>query len=88
MGLFGKSKKERETEYMSRLDVPSCLCPLACRQHNRAFFHIINPHYLCIDCGPGTPSRPPRDAGAAGPPCIAYRFAAILCRRRAARNPP
>ena len=25
MGLFGKSKKERETEYMSRLDVPSCL---------------------------------------------------------------
>ena len=23
MGLFGKSKKERETEYMSRLDVPS-----------------------------------------------------------------
>ncbi|MCB5570113.1 hypothetical protein LIP72_02805 [Mediterraneibacter faecis] len=25
MGLFGKSKKERETEYMSRLDVPSYL---------------------------------------------------------------
>ena len=25
MGLFGKSKKEREKEYMSRIDVPSCL---------------------------------------------------------------
>ena len=25
MGLFGKSKKEREKEYMDRLDVPSCL---------------------------------------------------------------
>lgn len=25
MGLFGKSKKEREKEYMSKLDVPSCL---------------------------------------------------------------
>lgn len=25
MGLFGKSKKEREKEYMNRLDVPSCL---------------------------------------------------------------
>ena len=25
MGLFGKSKKEREKEYMKRLDVPSCL---------------------------------------------------------------
>ena len=25
MGLFGKSKKEREKEYMNKLDVPSCL---------------------------------------------------------------
>ena len=25
MGLFGKSKKEREKEYMNRLDVPLCL---------------------------------------------------------------
>ena len=25
MGLFGKSKKEREKEYISRIDVPSCL---------------------------------------------------------------
>ncbi len=25
MGLFGKSKKEREKEYMNSLDVPSCL---------------------------------------------------------------
>ena len=24
MGLFGKSKKEREKEYMNRLDVPLC----------------------------------------------------------------
>ena len=25
MGLFGKNKKEREKEYMNRLDVPLCL---------------------------------------------------------------
>ena len=25
MGLFGKRKKEREKEYMNRLDVPLCL---------------------------------------------------------------
>ena len=25
MGLFGKSKKEQEKEYMNKLDVPSCL---------------------------------------------------------------
>ena len=25
MRLFGKSKKEREKEYMNKLDVPSCL---------------------------------------------------------------
>ncbi len=25
MGLFGKSRKEREKEYMNRLDVPLCL---------------------------------------------------------------
>lgn len=25
MGLFSKSKKEREKEYMNKLDVPSCL---------------------------------------------------------------
>ena len=25
MGLFGKSKKEREKEYMNRLDIPLCL---------------------------------------------------------------
>ena len=25
MGLFGKSKKEQEKEYMNRLDVPLCL---------------------------------------------------------------
>lgn len=25
MGLFGKSKKTREKEYMNKLDVPSCL---------------------------------------------------------------
>ena len=25
MGLFGKSKKEREKEYMNKLDVKSCL---------------------------------------------------------------
>ena len=25
MGLFGESKKEREKEYMNRLDVPLCL---------------------------------------------------------------
>ena len=24
MGLFGKSKKEREKEYMNRLDIPLC----------------------------------------------------------------
>ena len=25
MGIFGKSKKEREKEYMNKLDVKSCL---------------------------------------------------------------
>ena len=25
MGLFGKSKKEKEAEYMERINVPQCL---------------------------------------------------------------
>ena len=43
MGLFGKSKKEREKEYMNRLDVPSCL--------KEDFELIIDDVFTIVGCG-------------------------------------